>query len=235
VRRLIGPFLLLAAGCSGFAPVTPQQVETLRGSDETFSFTRCKFRMSVDSAWLTGEFDGVAVATGGSGSPAARVQVFGDLGPKVLDVASRPHRIVGYFPQTMEGVDCALPDEAAPHLLLFLGATVLEDLLPFQSSRIVGIRTEEEGTWLRLKPVLSGVHTDLLRAGSGELQKRRFSWIYGIGWEETRIGAEEWRITAPRIDIRVKVVERDHAPPAKLEVLDLTLPSEVRLSRGSRK
>lgn len=235
MRRVIGPLLLIAAGCSGFAPVTPQQLDALRRSDETFSFTRCKFRMSVVSAWLTGEFDGVAVATGGSGSPAARVQIFGDLGPKVLDLASRPQRIVGYFPQTMEGVDCALPDEAAPHLLLFMGATVLEDLVPFRSSRIVEIREEEDGAWLRLKPVLPGLHTDLFRARSGELLKRRFSWIYGIGWEETRIGAEEWRITAPRIDIRVKIVERDHSPPAKLEILDLALPGDVRLSRGSRK
>lgn len=191
--------------------------------------------MSVVSPWLTGEFDGVALLADRSPSPSARVQVFGDLGPKMLDLASRPDRIVGYFPQTMEGVDCALPGEAAPHLLLFMGVTVFEDLLPFRRSRVVGIREEDGGTWLRLKPLVPGLTTDLFRTRAGEWGRRRFSWIYGIEWEETRTGADEWRIAAPRIDIRLKIVERDHAPPARLEVMDLSLPADVRLSRGSRK
>jgi hypothetical protein len=38
-----------------------------------------------------------------------RLQLFGDLGPKMLDLLARPDRIAGYFPQTREGVDCALP------------------------------------------------------------------------------------------------------------------------------
>lgn len=191
--------------------------------------------MSVVSPWLTGEFDGVALAADRSPSPSARVQVFGDLGPKMLDLASRPDRIVGYFPQTMEGVDCALPDEAAPHLLLFMGVTVLEDLLPFRRGRVVGIREEEDGVWLRLKPLVPGLTTELFRPRAGTGGKRRFSWIYGIEWEETRTGDDEWRIAAPRIDIRLKIVERDHAPPARPEAMELSLPGDVRLSRGSRK
>ena len=235
MRRLIGLLLLSTAGCSGFGPVTPDRLKTLGLGDETFSFTRCKFRLSVDSVWLTGEFDGVALATGGSRPAAARVQVFGDLGPKMMDLSARPQRIVGYFPQTMEGVDCALPDEAAPHLLLFMGATLLEDLMPFQASRVVGVREEADGAWLRLRPVIPGLVTDLFRTQTGELRKRRFSWIYGIGWEELQVGKDEWRITAPNLSIHVKVIDRDHAPPANLELLELTLPGDVRLSRGSRK
>jgi len=191
--------------------------------------------MSVVSPWLTGEFDGVALLADRTPSPSARVQVFGDLGPKMLDLSSRPDRVVGYFPQSMEGVDCALPGETAPHLLLFMGVTVLEDLLPFRRARVVGLREEDHGTWLRLKPLVPGLTTDLFMSRAGEWGKRRFSWIYGIEWEETRTGPDEWRITAPRIDIRLKVVERDHSPPAKPDILDLTLPSDVRLSRGSRK
>jgi hypothetical protein len=191
--------------------------------------------MSVVSPWLTGEFDGVALAADRSPSPSVRVQVFGDLGPKMLDLAARPDRIVGYFPQTMEGVDCLLPGEAAPHLLLFMGVTLLEDLLPFRRSRVVGLQDEEDGVWLRLKPLVPGLTTDVFRSRAGETQKRRFSWIYGISWEELRTGVDEWRIAAPRIDIRLKIVERDHAPPARMEAMDLSLPADARLSRGSRK
>jgi hypothetical protein len=236
VTRLFGLLLLLlGAGCSGFSPLTPARLDDLRLADENALFTRCKFRMSVASPWLTGEFDGVALAADRSPSPSARVQVFGDLGPKMLDLVARPDRIVGYFPQTLEGVDCALPGEAAPHLLLFMGVTVLEDLLPFRRSRVMGFREEEGGTWLRLKPLVPGLITDRFLSRAGNWGKRRFSWIYGIGWEETRTGVEEWHIVAPHIDIRLKVIERDHVPPARMEAMELSLPSDVRLSRGSRK
>ena len=83
--------------------------------------------------------------------------------------------------------------------------------------------------------MIPGLVTDVFRTRSGEIEKRRYTWIYGIHWEESRIAPDEWRITAPDIDIRVKVVERDQAPPANPGVFELTLPADVRLSRGTRK
>jgi len=166
---------------------------------------------------------------------AVRAQVFGDLGPKMMDLLARTDRIVGYFPQPREGVDCALPDQTAPHLLLFLGATMIEDFLPLRRDRVAGIREEEGGVWLRLKPVVPGLVTDVFLTRPGEIQKRRFSWIYGIRWEEIRTSSDERRITAPNIEIRVKVIERDQEPPANPGIFDLTLPGDVHLSRGSRK
>jgi len=234
VRRLAALLFLLASACSGFAPPTSAQLGGLPFADATPPFARRKFRMSVDSPWLTGEYDGVAQARIQSGPPAVRVQVFGDLGPKMMDLLARPDRIAGYFPQPREGVDCALPSEAAPHLLLFMGATLFEDFLPLRRERVAGIREEEGGAWLRLTPVIPGLVTDVFVA-KGEIRKRRFTWIYGIRWEETRVSADDLRITAPEMDVRVKIIERDEAAPANPGVFDLTVPTDVRLSRGSRK
>jgi hypothetical protein len=236
VRRLAAILLLLASACSGFDRPTASQLEQLRLPEgRTSPFARRKFRMSVDSPWLAGEFDGVAQARLLTGPPAVRVQVFGDLGPKMMDLLARTDRIAGYFPQPREGVDCALPSEAAPHLILFMGATLLEDFLPLRLDRVEGIREEEEGAWLRLSPVVPGLGTDVFLSKSGEIRKRRFRWMYGIRWEETLVAAEDWRITAPDIDIRLKVVGRDQEPLANPGVFEMTLPGDVRLSLGSRK
>ena len=234
--RRLAAVLLCCAGCSGFEIPTSARLDELRLADEAASpFARRKFRMSVDSAALTGEFDGVAQAQLLTNPPAVRAQVFGDLGPKMMDLLARTDRIAGYFPQPMEGVDCALPGEAGPHLILFMGATLLEDFLPFRRSRVAAIREEEGGVWLRLSPVIPGLVTDVFRTRAGEIERRKYTWMYGISWEASRVAPDEWRITAPDVDIRMKVVERDQAPPATAGVFELTVPSGVRLTRGSRK
>src|SRR5690348_6185238 len=74
VRRLLGVFLLAAGGCSGFAAPTPDDFRRLRLDPDARhpEAVRYRIRLSVDSAWLAGEFDGVVLAREGP-SPRARV------------------------------------------------------------------------------------------------------------------------------------------------------------------
>jgi hypothetical protein len=191
--------------------------------------------MSVDSPWLAGEYEGVVLARVGGPVPTIRVQLFGDLGPKSLDVVARPDRIVGYFPQTHEGVDCSLPGEAVPHPLLFLGISLIEEFSELSEDRVLGIREEDGGCWLRLRSAVDGLDVVEFESKDHQRIRRRFRWIYGVAWEQERTGVDERRITAPGVSILVKILERDSEPPKTPGALDLILPSDIRVLRGSRK
>jgi hypothetical protein len=228
-------FLLGSAGCSGFSAPTPQILQKLQlrpsGPPET---TRHRIHLSVDSPWLAGEFDGVVLACGGP-SPMARVQLFGDLGPKMLDLLARPDRIAGYFPPTREGVDCSLPAEAAPHPLLFFGVTLLEDFAGLREDRVLGVREDGEGWWLNLKPVVPGLHSEAHEDSNGRTIERHFRWMYGVHWDEHWEGPDACTITAPGLVIKVLVqgVERLKTRPD--HVFDLSLPGDIRIVQGNPK
>jgi len=245
VKLLTGFLLLLAAGCAGFDEPTADRLKGLplrppiaEGSGYPRS-TVVRFQLSVDSSWLAGEFEGVAVARSGSPArPQVHAQLFGDLGPKVAELLVAPDWIVGYFPQTREGVDCAIPGEASPHPLLFVGASLAEELLSRETTADVsGIREDSDGTWLRLHPFLQGteVHRLLSRRDPG-LKRRRFWWMFGVHWEEDWVSPTECRISAPHLSMRVKILERSEketgVPGAER---GLRLPDDVRIVAGSRK
>lgn len=229
MKLLLGPLLALAAGCSGFQQPCADQLQKLPVSGPSES-TRCRFQMSIDSPRLAGEFDGVLVAK----SDVVRAQLFGDLGPKILDLVARRDRIVGYSPQTREAVDCALPGEAEPHLLTFMGVSLIEEFLtPVTRSRVTGTRDEGEGTWFRMTPAVEGMSSRHFVGRNGI--RRRFGWMYGLSWDEEWTGAGERRIRAPDLSIRIKVLERTNAPAAEAAAFEIKLPADVRIVAGSRK
>jgi hypothetical protein len=190
--------------------------------------------MTVDSPWLAGEFDGVVLAREGP-APEARVQLFGDVGPKILDLVARPDRVAGFFPQTREGVDCRLPSEAAPHPLLFLGVTLLEDFADVDEARVVGVRPDAGGLRLDLKPVVPGMRSEALRAPDGRTLERRFRWMYGLEWRERWERPDECSIQAKGLTLRIRVLETSPVEKRPERAFDLEIPGDVRLAEGSRK
>jgi len=191
--------------------------------------------MSVDSPWLAGEFEGVVLARHGSEAPIIRLQLFGDVGPKAVDLLARPDRVTGYFPQLREGIDCSLPREASPHPLLFMGASLVEKFTPVRSDRVQGIREEERGWWMLLRPAIGGMKSYVFRDSAGQLGRRRYCWMYGVCWEEECSGPDAAVITAPRISLRVRILQREEPAPSKPTDFELTLPDDVRVVLGSRK
>lgn len=237
MRRLLAVLLsLTAAGCAAFDAPTDDRLRGIpldpdAGGPTT---TRCRFQMSIDSPVLAGEFEGVVVARRSPTDPVLRAQLFGDVGPKFAELMARPDRIVGYFPQTREGIDCSLPQEASPHLLLLVGASLVEEFLTrVDRSRVTGVRYEGGETWLRLRPAIPGTECHLRKDVSAKI--RRFSWMTGVHWMEVWPTPDECRISAPGIWIRVKILERTHPPLATLATMDLKLPDDVRIVQGSRK
>jgi len=238
LKALAGWVLVLGAGCSGFEAPTPALLSGLplrRESDPRPS--RIRFQMSMDSPWLAGEFEGVAVSGRGPSGPQLRAQVFGDLGPKMADLTVRADRVVGYFPQTREGIDCALPGEASPHPLLFMGASLAEELLRQESvPDVIGVREETDGAWLLLRPLVPGMEVQLfLSRGNPEARKRRYTWMWGVSWEEEWTSSSEVRISAPNLSMHVRILDRAETGPAGPSLKAPGLPEDVRIVAGSRK
>lgn len=244
MKRFAGFLLLLAAGCAGFDEPTSERLIGLplrppvAEADSARRRILVRFQMSIDSPWLAGEYEGVAAAWEFGGEPRLLAQLWGDLGPKTAELLVSPDRVVGYFPQIREGVDCSIPREATPHPLLFMGASLAQELLsPETPASVTGVREESDGTWLRLHPFFRGteVHRLMSRANP-ETKKRRFWWMIGVHWEETWTSPLECRITAPNLSIRVKILERtgreSGIPGADRHLI---LPDDVRIVAGSRK
>jgi hypothetical protein len=237
VRGIRALLFVIAAGCSGFVPPTSSDLERMgiAGRTSLSGYTRLRIRMSLDSASLAGEFEGVVLARLGDGGPVIRMQLFGDLGPKVIDLMVRPNHIVGVIPPTREAVDCALPGEATPHPLLFMGATLAEHFSGVTAPRVLGVREEGDRWWLNLKSIVPGMTTQVLYQKSGAVRESRFSWMYGLSWREEWITPEQADIVASKTSFRVRILKEDFGVPANPELLELTLPQDVRIVAGSRK
>lgn len=236
MRRLAATLLLLASGCSEYVRPTPEDFLKLKLSPAAphLGTVRYRLHLSVDSAWLAGEFDGVLIVDDGA-TPVARAQFFGDLGPKMFDLLARPDRITGYFPQIREGVDCALPREAAPHPLLFLGVNLLEDFADVREDRVRGIHESSAGWWLDLKPLVPGMRSEALRAPDGRTIERRFHWMYGLSWEETWEDANVCEIRSSGLTIDVRILSREVLTTRPARAFELTLPDDIKIVEGSRK
>jgi hypothetical protein len=231
VRRLLPVVLILAAGCSSYASPTEAQLRQIPFAPADPKTVRHRVHLSLDSKWLAGEFDGVVIAEAG----IVRAQLFGDLGPKMIDLLARADRILGYFPATREGVDCALPREAVPHPLLFLGATLLEDLAAVDRTRVVGVLESDDGWWLDLKPLVPGMRSEVLLARDGRILERRLRWMYGVSWTETWKKPDQAEIDASGVSIRVRLLGSERVEPRPARAFDLELPADVTLAGGSRK
>jgi hypothetical protein len=235
VRPLLATFLLTGAACSGFAPPTPEILRELQLNPPVHpDATRYRIHVSVDSPWLAGEFDGVILAHEGT-SPMARAQLFGDVGPKVIDLLARPDRIEGYFPQTREGVDCSLPGQAVPHPLLLLGASLIEDFADIGPDRVIGVRQDERGWWLNLRPSVPGLHCEALQAKDGRTIERRFRWMYGLRWDERWESPSACTITASGLVIKVHVLGTERLESRPPRAFEFSLPDDIRVVEGSRK
>lgn len=238
MNRLSGLALCAVLGCSGFPPPTPDQLRSLgilppERSPEKPPTLRIRFRMNVEGRWLAGLFDGVAVGTRGS-APIIRAQLFGDVGPKIVDLLAAPDRIRGFFPQTREALQCPLPDGAFPHPLVFMGVSLLEQFAPVTEDRVLGLRPEAGGWTARLRPTVPGVDLFVRYGPDGRLNGRRYGWMYGVRWDEAWLSENACVITASNLSIRLDL-QQVKTVPATPGFFDLPLPDDATWIKGSTK
>lgn len=139
---------LVAAGCRGFSP--PGDGVLQRLSPMPIAVVPPRFELELGSPALTGTFDAVFAA----GAEGFRLQLFPDVGGKILDLEVSRDRICAEMPGDSY---VAVPpfDAARPHLALVLAAVFAELLAPVDASRALGERAAGEGrTEVLLRPAL---------------------------------------------------------------------------------
>lgn len=224
--RTLAPVLLAAfLGCAPWREVPEHQAKELErvapGVDRP---QRLKVRVDLESPWLSGQFDGVILVRPG---PAVRAQLFPDLGSKVVDLLATPDRIVGYFPMTQEGVDCSLPAEAKPHPILFMGLHLLERAAPVTRERMTGWFNVTGADFFRVRSIVEGASQTFRVPWWGGAAVREISWMYGLSWREIQESPSTIRIEAPRLKMRVVILERRAVESLPAAAFELRLPPEI--------
>ncbi|HLF92247.1 MAG TPA: hypothetical protein VJB14_02200 [Planctomycetota bacterium] len=228
MRPALALALLAGLGCSPWRIPPEEVLSSLERTQPPLDRPqRLKVRLDIESPWMSGQFEGVVLVRPG---PAVRAQFFPDVGGKVVDLLATPDRIVGYFPATREGIDCALPSEAKPHPILFMGLHLLERAAPITRDRVTGWFAISTADLFRVRSLVEGASETLILDPLGTLRERRFEWMYGLGWRESPLGPSKFVVEAPRIRMTVEVLERQVLEKAPEAAFELKLPPGVRRS-----
>lgn len=188
---------------------------------------RLRVRLDLESPWLSGQFEGAVLVKEG---PVLRAQFFPDVGGKAIDLLARRDRIVGYFPMAHEGIDCALPSEAVPHPLLFMGLHLLERAAPVTRDRVDGWFAISTGDAVRVRSLVEGASETLFLAlhEPRYIVWRKLRWMYGVEWKEVDESRDKFTVIAPRLKLRVEVLERKALESVPDSAFELSLPPELR-------
>jgi len=198
MRSALLAALLPLTACRTLGPPPPALIRALETAPPMPEAVRERATLRVDSPRLSGVFEAVLVARPGSAA-RARLQLFPDVGGKVLDLVATPRRIAGTFPPTGESFEAALPPAgAAPrHLLFFMGVTLLELFTPVTPGRVRGARPDCDAWEVELEPVVAGGEVRAWIDPAGAVTRRAFRY-HGVSWQETagRIEGGAFRMTA---------------------------------------
>ena len=165
--------LLVFAGCRSFGPPTAGTLQRVAPMPLAGQLGGT-FVLELESDQLAGVFDGVWDRSDG----VLRVQLFPDIGGKVLDVTARQGGLAASTPDGDYRAPPPLAD-AEPHLALVLAGILAELVVPPTSARVLAERAAEGGrTEVRLRPALGGGEVTATLGAGGAVEAYRF-WF---GW-----------------------------------------------------
>ena len=136
--------LLAAHGCSTFEAPTTRDLDLVRGAaPEISTAASTTAEVRVRSERMTGTFSAVLASERGG---RVRLQLFPDVGGKILDLYASSERIAGAIPQAGSKVDDRTDSGELPRsLLTFFAITLLEHHTPLTEDRVRGVRRGGEG------------------------------------------------------------------------------------------
>jgi hypothetical protein len=222
VLRSITPALLLLCACRSFVEPSPRLLDTLRAMPAPPAALRQTVRVTFESEWVAGEFDGVVVARTGE-RPAVRFQAFPDLGRKAIDLVASPERIAGWLPATRRGSDHATPLAGAPNAIDVLGIILLERFAAVDATRM---REEDGAWWVRVRPQVHGLDVSVLVRADGTIARRRFERGWAA-WDE-EITPHGFSVTGYGMRFTVTVVESAPLDALPDGTFDLKIPGDAR-------
>jgi len=167
--------VVLLAGCASvpFGPASERTLATLTPMPLAAQLGD-SFVLELESRQLAGVFDAVWARS----DQQLRVQLFPDIGGKVLDVTARDGRLHAVTPDG--DYEAVLADgDPEPHLALVVAAVLAELAQPLTADRVLGERRGGDGrTEVRLVPALGGGTVRATLAADGSVAGYRFAF----GW-----------------------------------------------------
>ena len=207
--RALALLLWTPAGCTCFGPLPEALGAALAARAAEPGAVRFLGTVTITSESLTGTFV-AALAAQRSPHPKARLQLFTDVGGKVVDLAVTESRVEGRFSGGAVGYSADLTTARPPyHPLLFFAVTLLDVLAPLTRERVLGARATAGGHELRL---VGPPHTEVrvTVAADGTVLSRTLT-IGFASWRVTVVG-HGLHIVAPGFEL---TLDRDSEEPAE--------------------
>lgn len=227
-RRLMVTLSWVAlTACRGFVEPSPGLIEKLRAAEEAAAppYLREKVVAKIVSPWMSGEFDGVILARTGD-SPRVRLQLYPDVGGKILDLSASRDRITGYLPQARQGSDHALPLRGRPDVILVLGILLLEHYSGRWADRASGMRESDEGWEVRLRPVARALDVFVFVGRDGRVQRRRYEWGCCAEWEQMLDGIVGFTVDVGDGSLSIRKTGSNPLPSVAENLFELKLPAD---------
>ena len=172
---------LLLPACAGFGPPRQETLDAVRPMPLA-KLLPGRFELELASPTLSGVFDAVC----GVSADECRLQLFPDVGGKVLDLRLQQARVVADFPGSHYEADAPL-DAADPHLAIVFAAMLAELLAPVLAERVLGERRDADGaTEIGLRPALGSGSVVATLAGDGLVRSYRIE----VGWVRVQLRAD---------------------------------------------
>jgi hypothetical protein len=167
--------------CAGFAPPRAETLAALQPMPLA-KVLPGRFEVELASPSLTGTFDAVC----GVAANECRLQLFPDVGGKVLDLTLRAASVVAEFPGSRYEANAPL-DAAEPHLAIVFAAILGELLAPVSAERVLGERRAADGaTEIGLRPALGSGSVVATLAPDGRVSAYRIE----VGWVRVDLRAD---------------------------------------------
>lgn len=194
MRERIGAvcaFVLLASCTTLRAPTESELARVLAAGGVAATAGTTTAEVTIRSERLTGTFAAVLASEPGG---RVRLQLFPDVGGKILDLYADSTRVLGTIPQGGIRVEGPAGPDLPRHVLVFFALTLLEHSTPITRARILGVRRDGDLLLVALAPRVPGCGVEAEVRSDGTLVGRRFGFRH-VSWHE-ELGPEV-RVTGP--------------------------------------
>lgn len=231
-RSLAFPVLLLCAtccvlggtGCYSYQPPTAAQRQLLRTRDQTeagqSTYERREIQLRADGPIFAGQFDGFWVGQRRP-VPRLRLQLFPDVGSKVLDLVVGPDELIVGLSPASDPYRRSLGSgsDAIERPLTLLALTLQRHWAGLRDRDVVGSRNVEDGHVLRLVPLPSGISIDVKVDRAMQVQQWRFCYR-GFDW--TLDEGPPLRFVADDTALEIEVSSREPVDSLPAAVFELS-------------